>query len=167
MKVMAKLRRMYKDSMKDTVANSKRYYESHKEKCGIAARKWDTENKEKRVEITRNWQSRNKDKVIEMRKIYRLNNKDKVNAWNQNRRARLFGAIGIHTGEEWKELKESYNYMCAYCGNKFTELSEDHIIPLSSNGTNYIDNVVPACKLCNSKKSYKPLLLFMFQEVQI
>lgn len=31
----------------------------------------------------------------------------------------------------------------------------DHIIPLSSEGTNDIDNLVIACKQCNSKKSNK------------
>jgi len=30
-----------------------------------------------------------------------------------------------------------------------------------------IDNIVPACKSCNSKKNNKSLLLFMLQEVSI
>jgi 5-methylcytosine-specific restriction endonuclease McrA len=43
---------------------------------------------------------------------------------------------------------------CQYCGHKFTssELSLDHVIPLSRGGTSSWDNVVCACLACNVKK---------------
>ncbi len=46
-------------------------------------------------------------------------------------------------------------YCCQYCGKKFDQdsLTIDHIIPRSAGGKDSWDNVVSACKECNSKKA--------------
>lgn len=62
------------------------------------------------------------------------------------------------TDTEWKEIKKRYNYRCVYCGKK-KPLTRDHIIPLSKGGGLTKENVVPACKSCNSSKLDKPVLL--------
>lgn len=67
------------------------------------------------------------------------------------RYARERGAIGSHTIDEWIALKDSYGNVCANCGEK-KKLTKDHIIPLSKNGTDYIENIQPLCRNCNSKK---------------
>jgi len=43
---------------------------------------------------------------------------------------------------------------CQYCGQKFStsELSIDHVVPLSHNGQNTWTNVVCACTSCNKRK---------------
>ncbi len=45
-------------------------------------------------------------------------------------------------------------HLCAYCGNQFKrqELTRDHVTPTSRGGLDIWDNVVAACKACNSKK---------------
>lgn len=70
------------------------------------------------------------------------------------RRARLRGAVGSHTQNEWAELKKQYNYMCLCCKQQepFVKLSEDHIVPLSMGGSNDITNIQPLCGPCNSRK---------------
>ena len=40
---------------------------------------------------------------------------------------------------------------CSYCGEKAEEI--DHIIPRSNGGTNSTNNLTPACRSCNEKKS--------------
>ena len=40
---------------------------------------------------------------------------------------------------------------CSYCGRKAEEI--DHIIPRSNGGTNSANNLTPACRSCNEKKS--------------
>lgn len=47
------------------------------------------------------------------------------------------------------------NYICMYCGDTFptSELSRDHIQPLSQGGKDTWNNVVTACKRCNHHKS--------------
>lgn len=72
------------------------------------------------------------------------------------RYAREKGAVGSHTLQEWEDLKNSYNNCCASCGN-MVKLTKDHIIPLSKGGSDYIENIQPLCKNCNSRKHNKIL----------
>ncbi len=45
---------------------------------------------------------------------------------------------------------------CHYCGGNFPpeELTMDHLVPVSRGGKASRNNVVPACKECNSRKKY-------------
>ena len=61
-----------------------------------------------------------------------------------------------HTEEEWEAKKEQYNNRCFYCG-KASKLTKDHVIPISLGGTDDIDNIVPACLSCNSRKQARRL----------
>lgn len=79
-------------------------------------------------------------------------------SWVQNKRNRMLrGAEGSHTFEEWQVLKKRCNYTCQKCGRREPEiqLTEDHIIPISKKGTDYITNIQPLCKSCNCKKYNK------------
>ena len=59
--------------------------------------------------------------------------------------------------EEWIDCKEFFNYECAFCGiieeeaklKYKNKLHKEHAI---NDGSNEIDNCVPACKSCNSSK---------------
>ncbi len=46
--------------------------------------------------------------------------------------------------------------ICHYCQGQFdpTELTMDHIVPLSRGGKSTKGNIVPCCKKCNSDKKY-------------
>ena len=84
-------------------------------------------------------------------KRYVATHPERIAHLKARRYAREKGAIGSHTLEEWEKLKAKYNYQCAICGKK-TTLTKDHIIPLLRGGTDYIWNIQPLCKNCNSKK---------------
>jgi len=45
---------------------------------------------------------------------------------------------------------------CHYCGGFFAPevLTMDHLVPISRGGKTSRNNVVPACKDCNSRKKY-------------
>jgi 5-methylcytosine-specific restriction endonuclease McrA len=66
-------------------------------------------------------------------------------------------AEGSHTYGEWETLRKQYGYQCPICLRKEPEikLTEDHIIPLSKGGSNYIENIQPLCLNCNIRKSAK------------
>jgi len=47
------------------------------------------------------------------------------------------------------------NHICLYCGEQFrsSDLSRDHVTPLSRGGADLWSNVVTACKRCNNHKA--------------
>ena len=46
------------------------------------------------------------------------------------------------------------NYQCVYCGcDDVRQLTLDHVVPQSKGGPNSWDNLVTACKICNSEKA--------------
>src|SRR5262245_8489620 len=71
-------------------------------------------------------------------------------AANHKRRAILHGLAEHHTADEWRAKLSEYDGACAYCGEPAT--TKDHVVPISKGGANTIDNIVPACKSCNSRK---------------
>lgn len=91
-------------------------------------------------------------------KRFRTNHTDKfgpiAKASEHRRRAKLLGAEGSFSADEWKALMAVYNYQCAACGShhSIAKLSADHIVPVALGGANSIDNIQPLCKSCNSTK---------------
>jgi 5-methylcytosine-specific restriction endonuclease McrA len=48
-------------------------------------------------------------------------------------------------------LLEKHGHRCTYCGAA-GRLEPDHRVPLARGGTNYIENILPACRRCNTRK---------------
>ncbi|NUQ70814.1 MAG: HNH endonuclease [Chthonomonadales bacterium] len=48
-------------------------------------------------------------------------------------------------------------FTCQYCGLTTRDLTIDHVVPRRLGGGNSWDNVVAACRKCNTRKSDKPL----------
>ena len=87
------------------------------------------------------------------------NNPEKQRAiWQRGkakRRARERLLINTLTAQEWIDILKKYKFKCAYCGKEFTLFdreTKDHVIPISKGGNNTRENIVPACRSCNSKK---------------
>jgi hypothetical protein len=54
---------------------------------------------------------------------------------------------------------KSYGF-CWYCGIKmhpFRNFHVDHVVPVSNGGTNDMENLVPSCQACNSRKKDKSM----------
>jgi len=101
------------------------------------------------------WRDTNRERV---RKQQRESHKRRVTL-NPNfgkeardrRRARLKGAKGSHTRDEWLLVIEAFGNCCSFCGIG-GELVKDHLIPLCRGGTDWVGNLVPACAACNGTK---------------
>jgi 5-methylcytosine-specific restriction endonuclease McrA len=53
--------------------------------------------------------------------------------------------------EQWTALSAAWGG-CAYCGTTDGSLQRDCVQPLSRGGRYTLDNVVPACRSCNTSK---------------
>lgn len=65
----------------------------------------------------------------------------------------VYKKIPIPKEIRWKIWRRD-NFTCQYCGVR-EDLSIDHIIPESKGGQLIENNLVTACKSCNSKKSMR------------
>lgn len=77
---------------------------------------------------------------------------DKACCRRRRGRKRNIVDFGSHTEGEWQALLHRYGHRCAICGRKKNLLTRDHIVPLALNGPDYITNIQPLCRSCNSKK---------------
>jgi len=62
------------------------------------------------------------------------------------------------TAEDWLEIVAQHKNRCHYCGKRRV-LTLDHVIPLSKGGKHVKENIVPACRSCNSRKKDNLILL--------
>lgn len=92
--------------------------------------------------------------TYESHRKYVKNNPERIKHLKARRYARKKNAKGSHTLEQWQALKRIFNYKCGYC-ELSEKLTKDHIIPLSKGGSDYIGNIQPLCRSCNSKKHNK------------
>jgi hypothetical protein len=51
---------------------------------------------------------------------------------------------------------------CGYCGCEldYKDMQVDHVQPISVNGEDVLDNMLPACRSCNYYKGSMPLYMF-------
>ena len=50
-----------------------------------------------------------------------------------------------------EHIYESWDHKCGYCGEEATSL--DHIVPRFKSGSSNRNNLVPACRRCNTSKA--------------
>lgn len=80
-------------------------------------------------------------------------------------RAKLFkglknGSMNIRTLFYDEKIKLQTGQICNYCGST-DKLSIDHIFPQISGGKDISDNLIYACRTCNSSKGKKDLMEWM------
>lgn len=100
------------------------------------------------------WHRDTKKERNKQRNVYLKKNPQIAHKIRENRRIREYNAEGYHTLEEWENKKTQFKESCGYC-KETKHLTKDHMTPLSRGGTNYINNIIPACKSCNSSKGDK------------
>lgn len=123
------------------------YYLKTRERQIAKARAWNQANPERRRKISADWDKRHPTKAAARR---------------QRREERIRQAPGRHTEEEWQQLLDIYQHRCGYCGCDIrADPCKDHIVALSRGGRNDIDNLLPACRGCNSSKRDRDVLDFI------
>lgn len=90
---------------------------------------------------------------------------EKYGAFNFMIRSRLFkglmeGSMNIRTIVDDEKIKLVSGNKCSYCGGT-EHLALDHIIPKAVGGPDVADNLIYACRSCNSSKGKKDLMKWM------
>jgi 5-methylcytosine-specific restriction endonuclease McrA len=114
-------------------------------------RRWRQRHPDKHNAEGRDFYARHKERLAPYFAAYIRSHRELRQAIRARRRSRELAAEGQHTTEEWIALLETHRYRCAYCGAD-GPLEPDHRVPLVRGGSNYIDNILPACRRCNSRK---------------
>jgi len=129
----------------ESIERHKRYYLAH-------------------VAETKRYYLAHKDERKEQHKQYRQTPEGKAGIQRGDiiRRTTLSRIINTLTAKEWEVILSQHNFRCAYCGcsllDLFNPATRDHLIPISKGGNNTKENIVPACRSCNSKKGFKVLV---------
>ncbi len=145
-KVAANQRLSHRRNPAKMVARSKAWRDAHPERSADYMRQWGIDNRDKAQASARAW---------------RIDNPAACKASKGRARARKRNApINDFTAGEWLILRDEFAYCCAYCGAE-TPLSEDHMVALSKGGSHTYENIVPACRSCNSRKHVKTLAKYM------
>ncbi len=94
----------------------------------------------------------------------------KYGTYNFMVRAKLFkglkdGTMNIRSLFDDEKIKLQTGNICNYCGSEFN-LSLDHVFPQKFGGKDNIENLILACKSCNSSKGKKDLMTWMYSKNQ-
>lgn len=103
------------------------------------------------------WRRKNKESSRRYVKEWLSRNPRYSSYAGAKRRAREYGVQNDLTLAQWEQIFGEYEGRCAYCLNEpATDI--EHIHPMLSGGPNTANNVVPACELCNNRKTHKVLV---------
>ena len=111
----------------------------------------------KRRNRYKHYYASNREKELERNKKWVQSNSGYQAIRNQKRRANVLGNGGNLSLDDWRKIKEKYNFVCLCCGKREPEvvLTIDHVIPVSKGGMNDVTNIQPLCLPCNSRKNDK------------
>lgn len=140
-------------------ANAHLAYQNDKQVYKDRARKWTAEHRERRLEISRASDEKHREarrkKGVEYNRRQRIENREHtltMGRYHANiRRSRLRGVQTLVTPNEVVEIFARAKGRCVYC-NSVAKLTLDHFFPISQGGDNVLENLVPCCKSCNSRK---------------
>ena len=101
----------------------------------------------------------NKDKIIAQTKIWHEKNPIRVKTSSANKRCKKLDK-GVLLADQVQEVFDRFinheEIECGYCKRRValkpSEFHLDHFTPLSSEGLNTADNIIPTCKYCNRAK---------------
>lgn len=151
----------YYENNKETILKTNMLWREQNEQALRENRKaYRQENKTKMLEYGRQYRKDNKGKIAIQAREWRKNNAEKIRIAKQRRNAGKKMLEATLTTRQWDKIKKDFNSSCAYCGiSEETHIKEckerlhqDHFISLEMNGEYTHNNIIPACRKCNSSK---------------
>ena len=118
---------------------------------------WQCRNRSRIATVHRAWYLANRERALETSRLWTHLNRERKAAYQRERAERI--STRKWSAEELAQVSVLLEGECAYCGSR-EDLTLDHVVPLSRGGTHAIDNLVAACKPCNSRKGSRDELEF-------
>ena len=149
---LTKYRKENSDKIKE---QEKKYRELNKSKINQYMKKYRFENIDIIARQRKQYYKNNMETIRKSHKQWIKNNPNKCIKYTQNRNAMKKKLLYNLSEEQWEATLKIFNYQCAYCTkihNQYEKLHQEHFIPLSHGGEYSINNIIPACKSCNSSK---------------
>lgn len=133
----------------------KDYYQKNKVHIKEIRAKYVTKNKKKILERLKKYREEHKEYFRDYKKARSKTpeGKLKIKKHCQKRRALMKNSVFDLTSKEIEKIFKR-DESCVYC-NSIKNLTLDHIIPISKGGNTSFNNMVIACKACNSSKGNK------------
>lgn len=132
---------------------NKIYTETHREHTLAYSREYYSKNK---IQINKNSREHNAYSTPESRKKRYESDKANAKIRMHKYKARKKDLKATLTKAQWDSCVIYFNRECAYCGED-SNICQEHVIPVFSGGSYSSDNIVPACKRCNSSKCNREL----------
>lgn len=136
---------------------SKEYYENNKEYLIEQNRIYVDENRDLVNKRRREYYQENAESMRVYIKKWQKDNPESGRRQAQRRVARANKLTNTFTEDEWKGALLHFGNTCAYCGIHQDDLdivlNQEHVIPVTKKGGYTADNIIPACRSCNSSKS--------------
>lgn len=171
--IVKKSKIYYEGHKKEIIEKTKAWQNKNKEHKQSYDNEYRAKNRDEILLKGRKYREKNRDALANKRKERYVENKDVLlerhKKWKtdsrvsylrskhmsrKKRRTTNKGLPATLTAAQWETIKTAFNEKCAYCG-KVRELEQDHFVALSNGGEYTHNNIVPACKSCNSSKGNK------------
>jgi 5-methylcytosine-specific restriction endonuclease McrA len=147
---------------------TRKSYQKRRVRCIAWSQQWQRDHPDRARETNRRFRVRNRKRLRRRNHEWRRENPEKARENDRRRYVRLAGAEGSHSVGEFVALCELYGGHCLRCGRTRRKLTEDHIIPLSKGGSDWLSNMQPLCGPCNTAKKdrmvdYRPWRWFALE----
>lgn len=179
-------RRHYIEHQAERLAYAAEYRKENKAKVSHGISKWASKNKEHLAAYKKRYAVENKtvidaykqkhqqekaeyqaayvkshrEEILQQRRAYYQTQKGRASVTNSNHRRRAILESGPATTEQILKL-QAREERCYYCRGYGLKLTIDHFMPISRGGLHSIENLVMACRSCNSHKKDKDPHEFM------
>lgn len=148
-------RRQEYPQKRDRIITQVRLYKSENYERVLATKRrsyWN--NPEANRAKSRQWQANNREYAREQKHTYRRTPQGRLASkiGGERYRVRKLGLLVEYTQADWLRALDWWEHKCAYCGEHSNSLAQEHVVPVSKGGAHVPQNIVPACKHCNSSK---------------
>lgn len=147
-------RKRYEERNKDKV---RRYKKDYRIKNADRIREYNSnrranpEIRKKLIRWNNDWKEKNQEHIRNYNRKYAQENKEYFRLAAHKRNQKINKLKFTLTIEQWEGTLKEFNNKCAYCGCS-GNLHQEHVIPVTKDGGYTKENIIPACKSCNSSK---------------